>query len=316
MHMACELTPNVDLRNTFAVSYGIQALPAIDNIPTPTFSGTRLVELWQGMFDKTHQDGADWNIYHNDQYLIASVPKQILSNNSIDIATEIAYSQIFKLTKSMDFPYLLRTWNYIPNITEVSVDESNHYQLFCSGRTRAYDLFPREHVYPAATVVGTQQEGINIFFIASKSPGLGLENPQQISAFHYPEEYSKDPPLFSRAVIHRNDSQEIIFVSGTASILGHSTLHAGSVIKQLDVCLDNIRQLLITAAQKDQFQNIAITDMTQLKVYIKHSADFIPVREHLENVLGDCSAVCYVQGDLCRDNLLVEIEALAIKPLA
>ena len=315
MQMANELMADVDLRQTFAVSYGTQALPAIENIPAPAFGHARLVEFWQGMFDKIQVKNSDWNIYHNDQYLIAAVPKHLASNTSIDKATEIAYTDIFKLTESMGFPYLLRTWNYIPDITDALSDQSNNYQLFCSGRTRAYEVFSREHVYPAATVVGTQQQGINIYFIASKSPGLGVENPQQISAFNYPQEYSKDPPLFSRAVIHRNETQEIIFISGTASILGHSTLHEGDVIRQLDVCLDNIHQLLMAATQSNQFKRISLNDMTQLKVYIKNPEDFTCVRDHLDDVLDECSAVCYIQGDLCRNNLLVEIEALSIQSL-
>ena len=126
---------------------------------------------------------------------------------------------------------------------------------------------------------------------------------------------AKDPPLFSRAVIHRNDFQEIIFISGTASILGHSTQHEDDVLKQLDVCLDNIRHLIATAVTENHFSNIDLTDLTQLKVYIRNPEDFTKVRNHLISILGDVATTCFIQGDLCRDNLLVEIEALAIQAI-
>ena len=313
MHMANDLMTNADLKHAFVVNYGTEIPASVENIPAPVLDEIRIVELWQGMFENVNDDQNDWITYHNEQYLIACAPTQALTHTTIDKATESAYTQIFKMTETMGFPYLLRTWNYIPHITKISAGENNNYQLFCSGRAYAYNNFPRDHIYPAATVVGTQGKEIKSYCIASKTPGLGVENPQQVSAFLYPPEYSKDPPLFSRALIHRNDTQEIIFVSGTASILGHSTLHEGDVLKQLEVCVDNIRRLIKTAANENQCSAINLADMTQLKVYVKNPGDFTSVRNHLKRIIGGISTTCFIQADLCRDNLLVEIEALAIQ---
>ena len=314
MQMASQPGQIVGLNNTFVVNYGDET-PSATNVPTRTFDAPQVIECWQGMFEGSHEQNSDWVFYHNDQYLIAAVPHQGLADLPIDKATELAYTQIFKHIEAMGYPYLLRTWNYIPHITKVTTNGQNNYQLFCSGRTRAYDNSSHKHDYPAATVAGTQQEGVYIYFIASKTLGKGVENPQQISAFHYPIEYSEDPPLFSRALLHRNDVQEILFVSGTASITGHSTLHEGDVIRQLDVCLDNIRHLIDTAVSSQQMNKLDVADMTQLKVYVKHASDFNAVQTYLDNVLGLNAATCYIQGDLCRDNLLVEIEALAIQAI-
>ena len=311
MHMANDLTAHADLEHTFIVNYGAETLSSAENVTAPVFGNIRTVELWQGMFDSTNDHHHDWKIYQNDQYLMACAPTQSLIHSSIDQATESAYTQIFKVTEALGFPYLLRTWNYIPDITKLSAS-NNHYQQFCSGRARAYNNSRDNQIYPAATVVGIHKEELIIYFIAGKTAGLGVENPLQVSAYMYPQEYSKDPPLFSRAVIHRNNLQEIMFVSGTASIVGHSTQHECDVVKQLDVCLANIQQLLTTAANKNQFSSISLADMTQLKVYIKNPDDFATVRNHMKKVLGENFNACFIQADLCRDNLLVEIEALAI----
>ncbi|MEM8845309.1 MAG: hypothetical protein AAGB35_09750 [Pseudomonadota bacterium] len=315
MHMASDLSQAGNPKNTFIVSYGDQRCESDIHIPTLIFGTSHIIESWQGMFERLPIKDTDWDFYHNEQYLIAAIPTQLHLNLPIDRATEVAYSELFKQIEALGYPYLLRTWNYLPQITHAVKREQNNYQLFCSGRSRAYKNSNHEHDYPAATVVGTQQEGLHIYFIAGKTLGSGIENPQQVSAFHYPAEYSEDRPLFSRALYHRNNSQEIFFVSGTASIKGHQTLHKDDVIRQLEVCLDNISHLIDTCVSDEKMNKISTAEMTQLKVYIKHANDFDHVKSYLENNLDDTRHIYYLQSDLCRDDLLVEIEALTIQTI-
>lgn len=279
------------------------------NIPTPSLFSAQIFEQWQGFI--ITQSG-DWQLFQNQQYLIAVVPAQGLTDLTIEQATETAYSQLFTQMENCGYPYLLRTWNYFPHITNEQQGHNN-YQLFCSGRARAYQSHALpEQSYPAATVVGTQQAGLFVYFIAAKKAGIGVENPQQISAFHYPSAYSESPPLFSRALLHRNAQQEIFFISGTASITGHSTRHEDNAERQLHVCLENIRHLMITAANNHQLRSTQLSDLTQLKVYIKHKQDFAAVYAYLQKVFTSDTDIFYLQGDMCRSDLLVEIEALAI----
>ena len=307
------------LHNAFSVRYSNQPkeniLHDISSVNIPCLHSAQAFETWEGV-ECSANGGNLWQVFHNDQYLLASVPVTLLENLAIDQATEKAYSMIFQLLQEWGYPYLIRTWNFFADITQDGYAGVNNYQLFCTGRARAYQQhnIPTQS-YPAATVIGTHDENLYIYFIAAKSPGIGIENTKQVSAFEYPSTYSEDPPLFSRAMLHRNHHQQILFISGTASITGHNTQHEGDINSQAEVCLDNIQHLLNTAIQEHQFTNIRLSDFTQFKIYIKHAEHLNSVKTHLQHQLGNHASIIYLQGDMCRSDLLVEIEALSISPL-
>jgi len=310
---------NDRLHDAFTVRYSTapkdNILHDISNVPTPCLQSTQAFETWQGV-DSTTSTINHWQLFNNDQYLLAAVPVILLEHLPIDQATEKAYSMIFEQLQECGYPYLIRTWNFFPDITQDSYASINNYQLFCSGRSRAYaqhSLTPQP--YPAATVIGTHDEGLYIYFIAAKNAGIGIENTKQVSAFEYPTSYSEDPPLFSRALLHQNQYQQILFISGTASITGHNTQYEGDVNRQTEVCLENIQHLLSTAVHEHQFANIALSEFTQFKVYIKHPEHLETVKTHVQHQLGIRAPIIYLQADMCRSDLLVEIEALAISPL-
>ncbi len=285
------------------------------NVAIPSLQSEQIFESWQGAINHT-SDPDGWQLFQNDQYLLACVPASLIAHLPIDQATEKAYSAIFEQMHACGYPYLVRTWNYFPGITSDGYAGSNNYQLFCTGRTRAYEQQSLiEQAYPAATVIGTQQAGMQIFFIAAKQAGIGIENTLQVSAFDYPSIYSQDPPLFSRALLHRNQSQEILFVSGTASITGHDTQYAGDINRQTEICLSNIEQLIAAAVNEQNMTAISLQDFSQFKIYIKNPNDIDTVSIHIQQILGPSAPVYYLQGDMCRSDLSVEIEALAIIPI-
>ena len=285
------------------------------NVTIPSLQSEQIFESWQGATNSTsNPDG--WQLFQNDQYLLACVPETLITSLPLDQASEKAYSAIFEQMHNCGYPFLIRTWNFFSGITSDGYAGSNNYQLFCSGRARAYEQQSlAEQAYPAATVIGTQQTGIHIFFIAAKQAGIGIENSLQISAFDYPPIYSQDSPLFSRALLHRNHSQEILFVSGTASITGHDTQYAGDINRQTEICLSNIEQLISTAVIEQNMTPISLQDFSQFKVYIKNPNDIDTVRTHIQQILGPSAPVYYLQGDMCRSDLSLEIEALAIIPI-
>ncbi len=308
-----------DLHEFFTVRYSIKpAENIIHQLPTiaiPSLQHEQMFESWKGLVNHSERTD-DWQIYLNEQYLMARVPDAITAYAPIDQASEQAYQAIFEIMQAHEYPYLIRTWNYFPEITQDIYPNSNNYQLFCSGRTRAYqNNAVNDQSYPAATVIGSQLPEMQIFFIAARKPGIGIENTLQVSAFEYPPIYSKDPPLFSRALLHRNNQQEILFVSGTASITGHNTQFEGDINRQTELCLSNIEQLVSTAVSEHQMTSISLQDFSQFKVYIKNPEHLDTVRTHIQLRLGHSAAVYYLQGDMCRTDLSVEIEALAIIPI-
>lgn len=311
---------NDQLHNAFSVRYSNAPLDNIindiSNVSIACLNSSQAFESWQGV--EPSQNSIDqWRIYQNQQYILASVPTWSLQHLNMDQASEKAYSMIFQQLEIWGYPYLIRTWNYFSRITHNDYSAQNNYQLFCSGRSRAYNQYQiAEQAYPAATVIGTNQTALHVHFIAAKNKGIGIENSKQVSAFEYPINYSEDPPLFSRALLHRNHNQQILFISGTASITGHNTQYEGDINRQTEVCLDNIQHLLDTAIQEHQFTAITLRDFVQLKIYIKHADHLDTVKTHLHSQLGMCTPIFYFQGDMCRSDLLVEIEALAITPHA
>ena len=319
LSVSSDINQGLNLNDTFLVRFSDNPAENIIHdmisVPAAPLEHGQLIEQWLGV-SASHADNiGDWPYFNNDQYLIAAVPSTLLNDKAIDHATETAYGLIFEKINQWDYPFLLRTWNYFPEITG-GQSNYNNYQLFCSGRARAYDrIAATPSTYPAATVIGTSQPGLYVYFIASKVDGVGIENSQQVSAYHYPPTYSQDPPLFSRALLHRNRQQEVLFISGTASITGHSTQFADDVNRQLEVCLNNIENLLATAIAEHQFAATTIQECAHLKVYLRHGDDLDTIRTHLRLYLGPTVPVYYLQGDMCRPDLLVEIEAMSFNDL-
>ena len=317
--MNSEINQGLNLNNTFLARFSEQYAENIIHdmlsIPVAPLEHEQLIEQWLGVDISHSADIKDWPYYYNDQYLIAAVPAALLDDSQIDQATEDAYSLLFEKISEWGYPYLIRTWNFFPNITSGQGAYDN-YQLFCSGRARAYEKAAIQPItYPAATVIGTLQPGLFIYFIASKSNGVGIENSQQVSAFNYPREYSQDPPLFSRALLHRNRQQEILFISGTASITGHSTQYAHDVNRQIEVCIGNIENLLSTAIAEHGFSSSTLQECANIKVYLRHANDLDTIRTHIRLYLGPAVPVYFLHGEMCRPDLLVEIEALIINDL-
>jgi enamine deaminase RidA (YjgF/YER057c/UK114 family) len=141
-------------------------------------------------------------------------------------------------------------------------------------------------------------------------PPLAIENPRQVSAYRYPDAYGPRSPSFSRAaVVSPGDGRTMLFISGTASIVGHQTMHIGDVARQTEESLANIAAVLAVAAERAgaPFPHDALT----YTVYVRRPADLPVVRRIFESAVGPRAAsnAIYLQADICRAELLVEIEA-------
>lgn len=312
-----QINPDISVENTaFLVGYAdhiaLKDRPVSITIPLATLDTANFVEQWAGAFSRLTTDDDMVQAYANQHYLLAAAPIALVNTTNLEHATQVAYSEIFELIKSQGYPHLIRSWNFFPDIY-IQHNQANNYKLFCSGRAQAYSQSDMpESPYPAATVIGSQQPGLFIYYIASKHSGIGIENSQQVSAFEYPSSYSIDPPLFSRALLHKTDHQDILFISGTASITGHQTQHLNNVEKQLALCVNNIEHLLFTASEDHHFVRTSFSACDQIKVYLKDPSHLAIVKLLLQDYVQLGANIHYFHGDMCRDDLLVEIEALAI----
>jgi chorismate lyase / 3-hydroxybenzoate synthase len=228
-------------------------------------------------------------------------------------ATEIAYQEIFDLLNETGHGQLIRIWNYLPRINE-QADGDERYRHFNSARQTAFRNSGRDikGAVPAACALGSPSGSpLSIYFLAARRPPKAIENPRQTSAYHYPPKFGKHSPIFSRACVWGEVRESKLFVSGTASIVGHETLHAGDVVAQTRETVANIAAL-INEANRTVGASRFSWEGLMLKVYVRNPVS-LPAIEHVLAELPPPASIVYLQADVCRQDLLVEIEAVGIQ---
>ncbi|HEY0800173.1 MAG TPA: hypothetical protein VGD54_04975, partial [Steroidobacteraceae bacterium] len=206
--------------------------------------------------------------------------------------------------------HLIRIWNYLPAINaQAGGDE--RYRHFNSARQTAFRKSGRAIIgtVPAASALGSPAGSpISIYFLAARRPPKMIENPRQTSAYHYPPKFGKHSPIFSRACVWGESFASNLFVSGTASIVGHESLHPGDVIAQTRETIANISALLDQANYVVGSARYSLPGL-RLKVYVRNPSDLPAVEATLSELLRPAAGIIFLQADVCREDLLVEIEA-------
>jgi hypothetical protein len=125
-------------------------------------------------------------------------------------------------------------------------------------------------------------------------------------------EHGPRAPSFARATVAKDGARVLTFVSGTAAIRGHETVAPGSFDEQLDCTLDNLRLISTTAGLGEQLgAGGAIRRF--FKIYLRHPKDYQIARARLERRLFQPEDnVIYLQTDICREALDLEIEATLV----
>ena len=228
-------------------------------------------------------------------------------------ASQRAYAELFEVVAANDCPNLLRVWNYLTDIN-LETDGVERYRQFNAGRQQAF-VDARRSAFegaPAACALGTARGPLIVHFLAGRSVPIAIENPRQVSAYRYPDAYGARSPTFSRAALADVGGQRCaLFVSGTASIVGHQTLHAGDVRQQAEESLRNIATLRRLAGERAG-REFAAGEMVYT-LYLRRASDLSIVREVFEREVGAASRgareAVFLRADICRADLLVEIEA-------
>jgi chorismate lyase / 3-hydroxybenzoate synthase len=230
-------------------------------------------------------------------------------------ATIAAYARIFEVLERTEHPHLIRVWNYLPEINR-EADGDERYRHFNSARQVAFRASGRPTAVsvPAASALGSPAGSpISIYFLASREPPKMIENPRQTSAYHYPKEFGTHSPSFSRACVLSEAGGTNLFVSGTASIVGHETIHPGDVTAQTRETLANIDALLGEANRVVGAPRYAL-DGLKFKVYVRRPDDLDAIKRVLAPRLRPSTSVVFLRADVCREDLLVEIEATGESP--
>lgn len=220
--------------------------------------------------------------------------------------TEQAYREVLSACQTRGFEHPARIWNFFGDIHAEEAGR-DRYQAFCMGRAAALESLriPLGSM-PAATAIGSDERNLVIYLIATRHPAQPIENPRQVSAYHYPERYSPKSPSFARATRLETADGPLILLSGTASIVGHESRHAGDVIAQTHEILTNLQALHDTAGRD-------LSPPAWLRIYLRHPEDRPKVADAISQYYAATRpgpALQWVRGDICRRELLLEIEGI------
>ena len=286
-------------------------------VKTSVVGAPEYYELW--LIDKkvTYSRSGNFVIGFDNENLFGCCSYSTSCDLSLSELAESIYDEALTLTTKHNYPYLYRAWNYIPNISEKDCSGDTRYEAFNLGRHCAFDKKHKEGTifkYPASTAVGSISNNMCMCFLSSaKKKYVPIENPRQIAAYNYRPQYGIRPPVFSRAVYIEHDNSDFsIFVSGTASIVRSESVYPANIEKQCNETLYNIRALISeeNLHKHGIHQSCTLSDIRTLKVYLKDKKDAPIVRVILEEKLSTNIQTAYVQADLCRSDLLVEIEGI------
>ena len=147
-----------------------------------------------------------------------------------------------------------------------------------------------------------------VLLLAARHPGTPVENPRQISAYRYPACYSSRPPAFARALAFGAPWARSLLISGTASVVGHRTMHAAQLVPQVHETIRNLTALIAASGLSTGGGRADVPCL--LKVFLP-VPEFLPtVQGVLDRWIDDRARVLYLRGDVCRTDLQIEIEGL------
>lgn len=279
-------------------------------------TGLRLLEP-QGVGEilgatQPSSSGVTDDIYwaQTDELLLLAGWANESGDESLEQLTEHLYSRLLATMRERGYVYMVRVWNYLADINQFENGEER-YRQFCVGRFDAFTRFGvQDKDFPSACALGHSGGDLVVYLLASKHPPIHFENPQQVSAYRYPEQYGPRSPSFARAsLLATGKDSGKLFLSGTASVVGHMTRHVGDIHGQLAVTLHNVDSLLahVLASQSRGTEDRLMVEV--LKIYLRDPADLAVVKAGIVQHFGDVPMV-FVAADVCRSDLLLEIDGL------
>lgn len=278
------------------------------HIAAPWLGGAPREEIFSGAVRVGSENGLD--LYRSGGLLLGHAHDPFV-DRELASRTLSVYARVLKACEGR---HLFRIWNYVPRINALT-DGFENYRAFCMGRSLAFEQKfggSFQSILPAASAVGSHGEHLDVIFVAGESAPVHFENPAQIPAYLYPIQHGPRAPSFARATVARDGSRTLTFISGTAAIRGHETVAPGSLDEQLDCTLDNLR-LISSAAGLGE--NLAADGAMQrfFKIYLRHATDFAAAKARLErSLIQPRDTVIYLQTDICREALNVEIEVTLV----
>lgn len=282
---------------------------------------------------RKHNEQATWIVLQRGpvKMIVTSGLGETTETTNILLQSNAAFRQLqdILIEEQMEYSDIVRQWNYVEQITGNychNSSTSQHYQIFNDVRSSFYQPASFKNGYPAATGIGIDCGGVIIDIIAARFSDeksvIAVKSPVQLDAFSYTREvlaennamhdFSRTTPKFERAKILNSSEIRLIFISGTAAIKGQISTSQLSVEQQTEMTIQNILSLISSEnLLKHGIDNAEVATINYLRVYVKYNKDLAQVKYTCLKYFPQMS-ILYVVADICRPELLVEIEGQAI----
>jgi len=229
--------------------------------------------------------------------------------------------------EGLSIHHIIRQWNYVEDIADVKdpLRTTQNYQIFNDVRAKYYDSETFPGGYPAATGIGMTTGGVIIGFIAisdsDRIEAKPIRNPIQIDAHQYSDSVlvgkstgimdERCTPKFERGRMVVLNGTTNMYISGTASIVGEKIVYPDDVEKQTITSIENIFELFTRENQGELGVHFDVSqvEFSHLRIYVKNKEDFQAVEAICRSMLKSKSFL-FLESDICREKLLVEIEGI------
>jgi len=203
------------------------------------------------------------------------------------------------------FADTVRTWLYLEGLL-------GWYKEFNAVRTKFFEeqgVFDR--MVPASTGIGARnQHGAAIvcglLAVKPKAPGVSIvatDSPLQGSAMSYKSS-------FSRAVEMSFPTHKALMISGTASIDKEGrSIHIGDTPRQIETTMQVVEALL-------ESRGMGWSDVSRGVAYFKDMGERGLLKDYCASRGIPPMPLALAHTDICRDDLLFEIELDAVKALS
>ena len=326
------------------------APPADRTVLRPPLWVDRLLTGAERRTERLSRTGPPLRIVENDHWALLSARvahADALDPDAFERATAGAYLALGEVLARRPRFQPARVWNLIPHIHRPCGGGLDRYMVFNAGRHAAYcgtavpgcgplgaraQPEPRRagmpRALPTATGVGHRGDDLVIHLLATDHASHPVENPRQRTAHRYSARYGPKPPCFARAttVAAGPDAPRRVLVGGTASILGEESMHADHPELQTEETFRNLAALLHAADDRvagaepkacpseDRGVDQHLSRFTELRVYYPRSRDRAALEALVRPRFPRVRRIEWRRADLCRRDLLVEIEGVAFDP--
>lgn len=234
----------------------------------------------------------------------------------LEACTIQMYQLIRETLQNSRHRYPVRVWNFLPAIHQQLDPDRDRYMVFNSGRFKAYcqwwggpeSLAPN---VPTASGVGHRGNDLVVHCLASDRPGIAVENPRQIPALGYSRRFGPQPPCFARATVMGKS----LLLGGTASICGEQSMHLNELQAQTNETLINVSAVVTEATTRITDRTLSadrpLELFTSLRIYHPDLVDRDSIKQMIQSRFANVTEIEYLRADLCRPELLIEIEGVA-----